>query len=306
MRVCVCVCVCVSNFVCLCLSLFFFLARSVSPTYAAVGDSMTLGCDFTLAPEDLGGIDIEWTTRPGDPVVIWYAGNHRVYDHFERFQGRVQFVSLTPATGNASITISDLRLTDSDTYRCKVEKLPGICSVIIRLDVMETPTKPVCSLEGQRRPRMRYGWSKESGKKIGLDWIGLDAMVDSVQGELSFTITSEDVQGPYVCTAQNLVGSETCTLTLVLKSTLSNVAVSAAATVTVLLMIAIVTTIVFWCRKRKNVEYDGNDIKVDDVPPYRWLPEKSQQAVPKRVVLNNSHVGGSQDDEPGEQQATEV
>lgn len=37
------------------------ISRSVSPTYAAVGDSVTLSCHFNLAPEDLGVLDIEWS-----------------------------------------------------------------------------------------------------------------------------------------------------------------------------------------------------------------------------------------------------
>ena len=270
------------------------VSRSVSPTYAAVGDNVTLTLHFTLAPEDLGAIDIQWSTKPADiqreeTVVIWYAGDHRIYSDFDHgYKGRVQFVSPDPESGIGSITINDLKLTDSDTFQCTVRKLPGISSIIIRLHVMERPTKPVCIPEvvvemgqtvvlscsgSQGSPPMWYTWSKENREEM----LPHNAMVDS--GDLFLTITGEDVLGPYVCTADNLVGSETCTATLIMKSAVSIVAVSAPATVIVLLMIITIPAIVFFCRKRKNVENFGNDIRVDELPPHKWLLKKRQQAV---------------------------
>uniref|UniRef100_A0A3B4U1V6 Ig-like domain-containing protein n=1 Tax=Seriola dumerili TaxID=41447 RepID=A0A3B4U1V6_SERDU len=236
------------------------VARSFSPTYAAVGDDVTLSCHFTFDPDDLGGIDIEWSTKPADiqreeTVVIWYAGDHRIYSDFDhRFQNRVQFVSPDPESGNASITINDLKLTDSDTFQCKVRKLPGISSILIRLDVMERPTKPVCNPEvvvemgqtvvlscigSQGSPPMWYTWFKESREKM-------------LPGDLFLKITGEDVLGSYVCNAENLVGSDTCTATLIMKPAVSNVAVSAAVTVIVLLMIIIISAIVFFYIKPQS------------------------------------------------------
>uniref|UniRef100_A0A3B4VG25 Ig-like domain-containing protein n=1 Tax=Seriola dumerili TaxID=41447 RepID=A0A3B4VG25_SERDU len=230
------------------------VSRSLSPTYAAVGDDVTLSCHFTFDPDDLGGIDIEWSTKPADiqreeTVVIWYAGDHRIYSDFDhRFQNRVQFVSPDPESGNASITINDLKLTDSDTFQCKVRKLPGISSILIRLDLS--------CIGSQGSPPMWYTWFTESREKM-------------LPGDLFLTITGEDVLGPYVCNAENLVGSETCTATLIMKPAVSNVAVSAAVTVIVLLII-IISAIVFFCCKRKNVENFGNEIREDELPPHKW------------------------------------
>uniref|UniRef100_A0A7N8XC54 Ig-like domain-containing protein n=1 Tax=Mastacembelus armatus TaxID=205130 RepID=A0A7N8XC54_9TELE len=128
---------------------FYFI---LSPTYAAVGDSVTLRCHFNLAPEDLGVLDIEWSIKPSDvreeeTLVIWYAGNH-IYDGYDPFRGRVQFVSPDPASGNASISITDLTPTDHNTYQCKVRKLPEISMTNMDLNVMERPTVPECNLEG--------------------------------------------------------------------------------------------------------------------------------------------------------------
>lgn len=280
------------------------MSKPLSPVYAAVGDSVTLACHFTLDPEDLGGIDIEWSTKPADVqkeerVVIWYARDHHIYNHFDPFRNRVQFVSQHPANGNASITINDLKTTDSDTYKCKVQKPPGIGNVIIRLHVMERPTKPVCHLEGvvemgqkivlkckveKGSPPVWYRWSSNDRM------IPLSAMPDPLTGRLPLTINTEDVRGPYVCTAQNLVGSEMCNLTLAFKSTGNAVAISAATTVCVLLMIIIIAAILF-CRRFARKEECGNEIRVDELPPHRRLPKKNQKAVSGTIGLKIKQVG---------------
>ena len=115
------------------------ISRPVSPRYAAVGDKVTFHCLFTLAPEDLGRLDIEWSIMPADPsaeetVVIWNAD--RIYYYLQRCKGRVRLVSPDPASGNGSITISYLKLTDSDTYQRCPEQFPRITDVCCYSQVM--------------------------------------------------------------------------------------------------------------------------------------------------------------------------
>uniref|UniRef100_A0A3Q3RZ32 Ig-like domain-containing protein n=1 Tax=Mastacembelus armatus TaxID=205130 RepID=A0A3Q3RZ32_9TELE len=165
------------------LSLVF--SWTLSPTYAAVGDSVTLKCYFIPAAEDLGELDIEWSIKPSDAHgeetrIIWNAGNH-TYDGYDPLRGRVQFASPNPESGNASIRITDLRATDQNTYQCKVRKLPEISMTNMDLNVMERPTVPECNLEGvvdlghnvvlrcritQGSPPMWYSWSKDSSDKM--------------------------------------------------------------------------------------------------------------------------------------------
>ncbi|KAL7389664.1 hypothetical protein ABVT39_007927 [Epinephelus coioides] len=269
-------------------------SSSVSPTYAAVGESVTLTCLFKLAPEDLGVLDIQWSIRPADIsqdeiLVVWYAGNH-IYDNYDPFGHRVKFVSPNPASGNASKRITDLKMTDTNTYECKVRKLPGIRSSIIHLDVMKKPTKPDCHVEGvveldrrvllrcrgtQGSPPIWYRWSMYGTEKS----LPFDSTVDSTQGDLSLTITKEVAPGTLVCTAQNLVGMKSCQVDLRLKT-------SPGVTITVAVMgatvfIIIITAIIVFFYKRRKVENSGNEILEDQLPPHKWLPKKAfHQAVP--------------------------
>ena len=236
--------------------------------YVAVGESVTLSCHFNLAPEDLGVLDIEWSIksasiRAEEITLVWYSGN-RIYSNF---RGRVQFVSPDPASGNASISISNLTTTDTDTYQCKVRKRPGFATVTIHLDVMERPTKPECYAEGvveldrkvvfrcggaQGSPPIWYSWSMD-GKRLSHD-----ATIDSTQGDLVLPITKNIVPGTLVCTAHNLVGVETCPVTLSLDS--AELALAAAATaIMVLSYVTVITAIYLFWRVRQvcnvNVEF---------------------------------------------------
>ena len=159
------------------------------------------------------------------------------------------------------------------------------------MNVMERPSKPACYLEGvvemdknvvlrckstQGSPNLWYRWSKLSTDKM----LPHDATFDPVQGNMHLTISTEAVLGTYVCTAANLVGVETCTVTLRLTSSVNKVATSAAATVTVLVVIIIVTVIIFLrSHRRRKLENLGHEILEDELPPHKFLSRKSNQVV---------------------------
>uniref|UniRef100_A0A3Q3RZ41 Ig-like domain-containing protein n=1 Tax=Mastacembelus armatus TaxID=205130 RepID=A0A3Q3RZ41_9TELE len=262
------------------------ISRSVSPTYAAVGDSVTLKCYFIPAAEDLGELDIEWSIKPSDAHgeetrIIWNAGNHMYYG-YDPLRGRVQFASPNPASGNASIRITDLRATDQNTYQCKVKKLPKISMTKMDLNVMERPTASECNLEGavdlghnvvlrcrskQGSPPMWYNWSKDSSDKM----LPNDACINSVRGDLYLTVT-RDVLGTYICTAQNIVGMDTCSLTLKFNLAVRvRIAVAAAATVlipiiSIIMIISIIITIIVCCCYRINtVQQIAIEIVKDEI-----------------------------------------
>lgn len=202
-------------------------SSSASPTFGAVGESVKLSCHFRLAPEDLGVVFIEWTIQPADiseeeTRVIRYSGD-LIHYYYDAFAGRVQFVSPDPASGNASISISDLNMTDTNNYRCQVTKAAEIYSRNVPLIVMEKPDQPECYAHGGLKfgseatfrcrcaegdPPVWYTWSME-GKMLPDD-----ATVDSTQGDLFLTITKDVVPGILVCTAHNFVGATTCRVSL--------------------------------------------------------------------------------------------
>lgn len=112
---------------------------------------MTLNCEFSLASENLQYTEIEWTipNREDDKTIIWFTGGMLYNDLYDPLKGRVHSSSLHPQNGDASLSIKDLRLTDTGTYQCKVKKLPEFNIKNIFLTVMERPSKPVCYMEGE-------------------------------------------------------------------------------------------------------------------------------------------------------------
>ena len=259
-----------------------------SHIYMARGESVNLYCHFVLASEDIGQMDIEWSIIPSDiqaeeKVVVWYTGE-RIYDvHQHHLKGRVYFNSPEPQNGNASITITDLKFTDTDTYQCKVRKLPGISSRKIHLTVMERPSKPMCYTEGpiqvgkdlvlrcmstKGTPPLQYSWTKTTGNK------GLppSSVVNSVSGDLYLDSIKEVASGTYLCMARNFVGMEQCDLILSFTSSLSMAGIIAVAVVSVLLVFIIPIIIYCCCRKKQEEEF-GNDILEDEPPPHIWLSE---------------------------------
>uniref|UniRef100_A0A3Q3FGY4 Ig-like domain-containing protein n=1 Tax=Labrus bergylta TaxID=56723 RepID=A0A3Q3FGY4_9LABR len=232
-------------------------SSTVSPTYAAAGGNVTLSCHFNLAPQDTGVIDIEWSIKPTDvnlpeTLVIWYAAN-RIFDNYEVFGSRVQFVSSSPATGNASISISHLKMTDTNTYQCKVRKLPGIQSHIIHMDVMERPTEPECYVEGVVELDCEVVFRCRSSRGSSPVWYRW-----SMDGTVA--------PGTLVCTAQNLVGMKSCLVAVSLKNS-AVVAISTAVVWLTVFIIIIITALIVFRYKRRKIETFGNEILDDQLPP---------------------------------------
>nr|XP_046238937.1 coxsackievirus and adenovirus receptor homolog isoform X3 [Scatophagus argus] len=203
---------------------------SKSPKFAAVGDTAQRSCHFNLHPKDSGVLDIEWSIKPCQTLVIWYSGD-RIYDNYNPFGRRVCFVSPDPASGNASINISNLKMTDTNTYQCKVRKGPAaIKSRIIHLNAIKRPAKLECYAEdavelnrklafrcraAKGSPPIWYSWSMNGTRRLPHD-----ATFDPTRGDLVLTISKEILSsGTLVCTAHNPVGMKTCLVALRLNST---------------------------------------------------------------------------------------
>ncbi|KAM7390925.1 hypothetical protein PAMA_008906 [Pampus argenteus] len=150
--------------------------------------------------------------------------------------GRVHFTSLDPQNGDASLSLKDLRLTDTGTYQCKVKRLPKMDIKNIFLTVMERPSKPVCYIEDEA--------------------------------------TAERDCGTYLCTVESLVGMEDCevTLSITLPQSMSYglKAVAAAVPTVVVVIIAAVTVICLCRRKKQNEELCSNEILEDELPHLKW------------------------------------
>uniref|UniRef100_A0A673UT39 CXADR Ig-like cell adhesion molecule n=1 Tax=Suricata suricatta TaxID=37032 RepID=A0A673UT39_SURSU len=119
----------------------------------AKGETAYLPCKFTLSPEDQGPLDIEWLLSPADnqkvdQVIILYSGDKIYDDYYQDLKGRVHFTSNDLKSGDASINVTNLQLSDIGTYQCKVKKAPGVGNKKIQLKVLGK----TCLLRRAARP----------------------------------------------------------------------------------------------------------------------------------------------------------
>ncbi|KAF6118198.1 CXADR Ig-like cell adhesion molecule [Phyllostomus discolor] len=119
----------------------------------AKGETAYLPCKFTESPEDQGPLDIEWLLSPADnqkvdQVIIIYSGDKIYDDYYQDLKGRVHFTSSDVKSGDASINVTNLQLSDIGTYQCKVKKAPGVGNKKIQLAVLVKPSGTRCYVDG--------------------------------------------------------------------------------------------------------------------------------------------------------------
>ncbi|XP_051541864.1 coxsackievirus and adenovirus receptor homolog [Myxocyprinus asiaticus] len=252
----------------------------------ASGESLKLDCEFTLATEDSGPLDIEWSLQPSDnqkeeKVVIIYSGDRAFEHYYAPLKGRVHFNSPDPKNGDASMNIMGLKATDTGTYQCKVKKVPGIASRKFLLTVMVRPSKPRCYAEGPTQvgkdmmlrctsvegtQPLKYIWEKTTGNKL----LPATAVLDPVGGTMSLRNATEAASGTYRCMAQNRVGTEECMVVVNVTPSPNTAGVIAGSVICVLLALILLALILFCCcRARQKKKYEKEiayEIR-EDVPP---------------------------------------
>ena len=260
-----------------------------------IDSSVTLTCEF-VASENCQPREIEWNIVPpnraeDDKLIIHYTGG-QIYNHlYDPLKGRLHFTSPEPQNGDASISITDMKLEDTGSYQCKVRCLPELGLKTFILTVMERPSKPVCYMDGQPvvnqdlrlrcksskgSPPLTYRWSKTSGNRMSPH----SAFVDRIGGDLYLDKITEHDSGSYLCTVESLVGMEDCEVILSTAPPAVNsthVAVGVGVTVIVLIIITIIAAICY-CRK-KNEEEFSNEILQDELPPHTWLARNRESVV---------------------------
>ncbi|KAI7793221.1 coxsackievirus and adenovirus receptor-like protein precursor [Triplophysa rosa] len=252
----------------------------------ASGESVKLDCQFTLAPEDTGPLDIEWSLQPSDnqkeeKVVIVYSGDRAFSDYYAPLKGRVHFNSPDPKNGDASMNIMGLKATDTGTYQCKVKKVPGISSRKILLTVMVRPSKPRCYADGptlmgkdmmlrcnsaEGTQPLKYTWERITGNKL----LPPAAVLDPVGGTMSLRNATETASGTYRCVAKNSVGTEECVVEVSVTPAPNTAGIIAGAVISVLLALILLALILFCCcraRQKKRYEKEISYEIREDVPP---------------------------------------
>ncbi|XP_004402615.1 PREDICTED: coxsackievirus and adenovirus receptor isoform X1 [Odobenus rosmarus divergens] len=272
----------------------------------AKGETAYLPCKFTLSPEDQGPLDIEWLLSPADnqkvdQVIILYSGDKIYDDYYQDLKGRVHFTSSDLKSGDASINVTNLRLSDIGTYQCKVKKAPGVGNKKIQLTVLVKPSGIKCYVDGSEEigndfklkcePKegslpLQYEWQKLSNsQKLPALWLpDMNSPVISVKN------ASTEYSGTYSCTVTNRVGSDQCQLHLNVVPPSNRAGTIAGAIVGILLALVLIGLTVFCCRKKRREEKYEKEVHHDireDVPP----PKSRTSTARSYMGSNHSSLG---------------
>ncbi|XP_046876376.1 V-set and immunoglobulin domain-containing protein 1-like [Hypomesus transpacificus] len=196
-----------------------------------VGGSVLLQCSFQTRPPT-NQLNIQWAFASKS------AGNaHQVYYYQSEVEaiGQPYVNRLTPpaypnTTMNASITISNMQVSDGGVYTCDVHNFPDIegkTEASVAVTVLERPTKPFCAVHGdvesghlvtltchseKGSPAPNYAWTR-----LGQDQTRRAALgsANIITGVMYIRNLSQFEFGEYQCNASNAVGFDTCKLELV-------------------------------------------------------------------------------------------
>ncbi|CAJ1065872.1 CXADR-like membrane protein [Xyrichtys novacula] len=193
-----------------------------------VGDNATLPCHHQFPSSS--SLDIEWLLQKPNSkqkVIITFFGG-QVYtneatDQASRLSFAGEFLG-----GDASLLISDLLLTDSGEYYCKVKTGGKYHWSQVNLIVLVKPSKPKCLMDGkplegsdvklsckssEGSDPISYKWERLLDKGKSLGKLPNLALIDLKNPEIvTLRNLTMDSTGVYRCTASNDVGEENCTV----------------------------------------------------------------------------------------------
>ncbi|XP_051973583.1 CXADR-like membrane protein [Xyrauchen texanus] len=255
-----------------------------------VGDNATLPCHHQLWQADTSLLDIEWMLHKSSTrqkvVITYFAG--QIYNPYESEEGRLSLAGEF-LKGDASLMISDLLLTDSGEYICKVKNGGKYYWNTVNLIVLLKPSKPRCWMEGRLlegsdvkmsckstdgSDPISYKWETvlDKGKYAGK--LPPLALIDLKNPEIvTLKNLTRESAGIYKCTASNDVGEESCTLEVKVHY-VRGMGVVAGAVVGVsfgVLLIILIVWLVFRHKVKEKKKYEEeeapNEIREDAEAP---------------------------------------
>lgn len=261
--------------------------RAQTEMKKVVGDNATLPCHHQF--QSSGSLDIEWLlNKPNSKqkAIITFSGG-QVYtsEATGSDASRLSFAG-EYLRGDASLLISDLLLTDSGAYSCKVKTGGKYEWSHVNLIVLVKPSKPMCWMDGKLlkgsdvklsckssdgSDPISYKWERvlDNGKSLGK--LPNLALIDLKNPEIvtlrNFTM---DSTGVYRCTASNDVGEENCTIEVPMD--VGDVEMVAGIVVGISLGVIIVVLIIWLVfRKKEKKKYEEeetpNEIREDAEAP---------------------------------------
>ncbi|KAJ8400394.1 hypothetical protein AAFF_G00397770 [Aldrovandia affinis] len=255
---------------------------------SVVGDNATLPCHHPFWISDRRAVDIEWLLQKPNlkqRVVITYFGGS-VYALNEDQLRRMSFTG-DYLKGDASLLIGDLVLSDTGEYICKVKTGGKYHWSNVNLTVLERPSKPHCSMEGQflvgsdvklscgsaeGSEPIHYTWERVLDKGRNVGKLPSVALMDLKKPEfVTLRNLTQESAGAYRCTARNEVGEENCLIEVTMHY-VQGMDMVAVAIVTVsfsVLSIILIVWLVFRKKEKKKYEEDEtpNEIREDAEAP---------------------------------------
>ncbi|XP_071338356.1 V-set and immunoglobulin domain-containing protein 8b [Trachinotus anak] len=270
-------------------------------------DTVNLGCTYTPGSGDTGELDIEWSNlspdmTQKDKLILSYTGGQTHHYGDASLSKRLRFIG-DPKQGDASISFSDVRLSDTATYQCKVKKAPGVDMRKVTLVVMVPPSVPKCWVEGGEEKGgtvslrckssegsnpLTYVWTRETGGAIPST-----ATINPQDGELLIRNHTDSNAGTYMCEAENAVGKAQCKYELHAYNPTNKVGVIVGAVIgailLLLLLLFLIWLLICCCHKRRYEKEVENEIR-EDAPAPESRP--SSRASSLRSVLGyRTHPG---------------
>ncbi|XP_061529039.1 V-set and immunoglobulin domain-containing protein 8b isoform X1 [Phycodurus eques] len=282
----------------------------------AQAQNVLLGCTYTPGLQDTGELDIEWSNVSPDMTqkdklhsmfvcqILAYTEG-RILNYDSSLSGRLRFTG-DPKHGDASVSLSDLRISDTATYQCKVKKAPGVDMRKVTIVVMVPPSVPKCWVDGkeekgspvtlrcksyQGSAPLTYTWRRESGGSKPPLAVPLNAQ----SGEYLIKNHSDSYAGSYVCEAKNPVGKAECKYALQAHNPTNEVGVIVGAVIGALLLLLLLLLAIWLsvccCLKLRYEKEVANEIREDTRAPESRPPSRNSSS--RSVLGYRTHQGVS-------------
>ncbi|KAL2080890.1 hypothetical protein ACEWY4_022743 [Coilia grayii] len=115
------------------------------PVFGWVGDDLILPC---YLKDNVSAVDMEVAWLIGDRVVQEYKRRHDISDHqMPEYRNRTRLFRDELQRGNVSLTLTSVRVSDTNTYRCFVAGQYGFGEATLKVQVHEFGDHPEISTE---------------------------------------------------------------------------------------------------------------------------------------------------------------
>ncbi|XP_040423467.1 cell surface A33 antigen isoform X1 [Cygnus olor] len=254
----------------------------------ARGSNATLRCQFNTDTSVTSGDFVVWRkiNSADDAVTRYFDG---LVQYGKGYENRIRFTG-NLESGDISITINEVTMEDNGTYACSVRLRndPPRQSAVTSLFVLIAPSKPECKIVGTAE----YGQtinltciSHEGSPKPTYSWQSFNVqheprVLQTTKGEqITLKNISADTSGFYICTSTNIVGKESCNMTVSVVPPSMNIALYAGIIGGAVAAIVVIGIIAYCCccRGDKNTDYEMTETKDADEFSQR-NPTQNQRA----------------------------